>query len=132
MKQSIKTWKPILYALLFLTAVLVLFYIYTTQNEARIQEQNKVYAEDCARQTASRITSEFDNALQRIQNSAYLVSSEKSEPEINSEVLKEIENNTTFDAIRFTNVDGKRPRDCGGIQTYRKTHDGFLCSNIWQ
>lgn len=106
MKQSIKTWKPILYALLFLTAVLVLFYIYTTQNEARIQEQNKVYAEDCARQTASRITSEFDNALQRIQNSAYLVSSEKSDPEINSEVLKEMENNTTFDAIRFTNVDG--------------------------
>ncbi|NBH72029.1 hybrid sensor histidine kinase/response regulator [Clostridiaceae bacterium] len=106
MRQQKKTWQPILYAFLFLAAVLVLFFIYTTQNKARIQEQNRVYAEDCARQTAGRIGSEFNNALQRIQNSAYLVSTGGNGSEINAQVLKELEENTTFDAIRFTNADG--------------------------
>ena len=64
MKQQKKTWQSIFYAFIFLAAVLVLFFVYTTQNMARIQEQNRNYAEDCARQTANRIGSEFDNALQ--------------------------------------------------------------------
>ncbi|MCI9485641.1 MAG: response regulator [Lachnospiraceae bacterium] len=106
MEQQKKTWQQILYALLFLAVVLILFYIYTTQNMARIQEQNRIYAEDCARQVAERIESEFDNALQRIQNSAYLVGTDGEELKIDTEVLKEMEENTTFDAIRFTNVDG--------------------------
>ncbi len=106
MRQQHKTWQPVVYAFVFLTVVLVLFYVYTTQNQARIQEQNRVYAEDCARQTAKRIESEFDNALQRIQNSAGLVSMSGNSSEINSQLLRELEENTTFDAIRFTNADG--------------------------
>ncbi len=106
MRQQRKTWQQILYAFLFLAVVLVLFFIYTTQNRARIQEQNRIYAEDCARQTVKRIESEFNNALQRIQNSAYLVSTGGNNSEINTQVLKELEENTTFDAIRFTNADG--------------------------
>ncbi|MCI9068536.1 MAG: hybrid sensor histidine kinase/response regulator, partial [Lachnospiraceae bacterium] len=106
MKQQKKTWQQILYALLFLTVVLILFYTYTMQNQARIQEQNRIYAEDCARQVAERIESEFDNALQRIQNSAYLISTDGEELKINAGVLREMEENTTFDAIRFTNADG--------------------------
>ena len=58
-------WQPVSYAFLFLAVVSVLFFIYTAQNQGRIQEQNRVYAEDCARQTAERIGSEFDNALDR-------------------------------------------------------------------
>lgn len=106
MKQHKKTWQPIIYALFFLIIVLVLFYIYTTQNMERIQEQNRVYAEDSARQTAERIESEFDNALQRLQNCAYLVSARGNDSEIDAQVLRELEKNTTFDAIRFTNGDG--------------------------
>ncbi len=83
-----------------------MFYIYTTQNKARIQEQNRVYAEDSARQTVERIESEFSNALQRIQNSAYLVSASGDSSEINSRMLKDLEDNTTFDAVRFTNAKG--------------------------
>lgn len=66
MEQQKKTWQLIVYAILFLAAVLVLFFIYTTQNRGRIQEQNRIYAEDCARQTANRIESEFNNGIQRI------------------------------------------------------------------
>lgn len=106
MRQHKKTWQPIIYALFFLVIVLVLFYIYTTQNMERIQEQNRVYAEDSARQTAERIESEFDNALQRLQNCAYLVSARGNGSEIDAQVLRELEKNTTFDSIRFTNGDG--------------------------
>ncbi len=106
MKEQKKTWQPTVYALIFMTAVLALFFIYTIQNRARIQEQNRIYAEDCARQTAGRIESEFDNSLQRIQNSAYLVSTVGNSPEINAQVLKSLEANTTFDAVRFTSADG--------------------------
>ncbi len=106
MRQQKKTWQQTIYALLFLAAVLILFLIYTTQNRARIQEQNRIYAEDCARQMAERIESEFDNALQRIQNSAYLVSADEGGLEINAGLLREMEENTTFDAIRFTSADG--------------------------
>ncbi len=106
MRQHKKTWQPIIYALFFLIIVLVLFYTYTTQNMERIQEQNRVYAEDSARQTAERIESEFDNALQRLQNCAYLVSARGNGSEIDAQVLRELEKNTTFDSIRFTNGDG--------------------------
>ncbi len=106
MKQQNRTWQLIFYAFLFLAAVFVLFFSYTMQNRSRIQEQNKVYAKDCARQTADRIASEFDNALQRIQNSAFLVSTEGSTIQIDAKMLRALEANTTFDAIRFTNADG--------------------------
>ena len=106
MKRQKITWQPVIYASLFLAAVLVLFFIYTMQNQARIQEQNRIYAEDCARQMAERIKSEFNNALQRIETSAYLVSSEGDSITIDAGMLKKLEGNTTFDAVRFTNADG--------------------------
>ena len=98
MKQQNKTWQLSFYAFLFLAMVLVLFFSYTIQNQARIQEQNKVYAKDCARQTADRIAGKFDNALQRIQNSAYLVSTESGTVQVDTKMLKTLEANTTFDA----------------------------------
>ena len=106
MKLQKKTWQPIIYALFFLVAVLILFFIYTSKNRARIQEQNRVYAEDAARQTVEQIESEFDNALQRIQNDAYLASAGGKSLEINAQMLKGLEENTTFDAVCFTNTEG--------------------------
>lgn len=106
MNHQKKIRQPIIYAFLFLIAIPILFYLYTTQNRERIQEQNRVYAEDCARQVANRIQSEFDNALQRIQNSAYLISTGKNDLEIDAQILKKLEENSTFDAIRFTNAKG--------------------------
>ena len=106
MNQQKKTRQPIIYAFLFLAAVLVLFLFYTTQNKARIQEQNRIYAEDCARQTVNRIESEFNNALRRIQNCAYLVSTGGNGTKVDAQMLKGLEENTTFDAIRFTNAEG--------------------------
>ncbi len=119
MKEEKKTWQSIMFAFLFLSAIFILFYVYTTQNKVRIQEQNRSYAEDCARQTAVRIESEFDNALQRIQNSAYLVSTDGETPKIDMQVLKDLEKNTTFDAVRFTNADGINLASSGAVSNSR-------------
>ncbi|MCM1119624.1 MAG: response regulator [bacterium] len=105
MEQQKNIKYPVIYAILFLAVVLVLFFIYTTQNKIRIQEQNQGYAEDSARQTADRIESEFNNALLRIQNTANLVSNGNNS-QISAQLLGEVEDNTTFDAVRFTNADG--------------------------
>lgn len=106
MKQNSKTRQKIIYAFLILIAVFILFYVYTIRNRARIQEQNKVYAADSARQTASRIESEFDNALQRLHNSAYLIAEGSSDLKIDTYTLKKMEENTSFDTVSFTNADG--------------------------
>jgi len=105
MRQK-KTWRPVVYAFLFLIVVLLLFNVYTSLNRSRIQEQNRVYAEDSAKHTVKQIEGEFDNALQRIENSAYLVSASGGAKQVDARVLKEWEKNTTFDAVRFTNKDG--------------------------
>ncbi len=106
MKHQKKTWQPIVYAFLFLLVVLLLFNVYTALNRNRIQEQNRVYAEDSARHTVKRIESEFNNALRRIENNAYLVSASGGAGQVDASVLKEWEDNTPFDAVRFTNRDG--------------------------
>lgn len=106
MKQEKKIWQPIIYAILFLFIVLILFFIYTTQNTVRIHEQNRIYAEDCARQTAKHIQSEFTNGLQRIKNNANLVNKSGESANINTRVLKDLEENSIFQAIRFTNTNG--------------------------
>ena len=114
MKQQRKLWQPTIYAILFMIAVLILFVIYTKQNRVRIQEQNKVYAEDSARQTVERIESEFDNALKRVRNSAYLVSEGVDSSEINVGILKGIKENTTFDEVCFTDTEGLNLASGGG------------------
>ncbi len=106
MRQNIKTRQLIIYAFLILIAVLILFFNYTTQNRARIQEQNKNYAADSARQTVERIESEFDNALQRLHNSAYLIAEGSSDLKIDTYTLKKMKENTSFDTVSFTNADG--------------------------
>ncbi len=106
MRHQKKTWQPVVYAFLFLLVVLLLFNVYTALNRNRIQEQNRVYAEDSARHTVKRIESEFNNALRRIENNAYLVSASGGAGQVDASVLKEWEDNTPFDAVRFTNRDG--------------------------
>ncbi|NBI08720.1 hybrid sensor histidine kinase/response regulator [Colidextribacter sp. OB.20] len=94
------------YVAFLLLAIVLLFFWYTAQNSSRIEERNKTYAADSARQTAERIESEFNNALLRIRNYAYLLSTDEGNSVIDAEFLKEMESHSSFDAIRFTNAEG--------------------------
>ena len=106
MHATRKTWKNILYIVVLMAAVCLLFQWYSTANRQRIEHQNLNYALDSSRQTAARINSEFDNALLRVRNYAYLLSSDQGEPEITAGLLKGMELHSAFDAIRFTNAEG--------------------------
>ena len=91
---------------LLLMGMIASFFWFTYQNQLRILEQNKNYAADSAKQMARRIEGEFDNALQRIRNYTYFLNTRLDESEIDTDLLKELETNAVFDAIRFVNKEG--------------------------
>lgn len=107
MGKKKKLLQSVLYAVMLLAAMIVLFYWYTAQNKARIAEQNRNYAEDAALQTAQRIDDDFENGLDLINTYAHFIGISLSEPKIDVDDLKAIENNSVFDAIRFTDMKGK-------------------------
>lgn len=96
----------ITYILFLLLAIIIIFYWYTTQNNLRIEERNKSYAADSARQTAMRIDDELDNALNLIQTYTYFIEQNSNGPTITARTLKEMESHSMFDALTFTDAHG--------------------------
>ena len=64
MKEKKKSLKEVGYSLILRAAIIVLFQWYTTQNKNRMESRNKNYALDSARQIATRIDEELNNALE--------------------------------------------------------------------
>ncbi len=107
MKVKKRSIQGIIYVLLLLVAIIILFQWYTRQNERRMEERNKNYATDSARLTATKIDEEFKNALDLINTYTYFLGESMSEPVINAKILKEMESNSQFDALMFSDVNGK-------------------------
>ena len=105
MKKN-KLSREILFGILFLSGLISAFLWFMYQNRNRILEQNKTYAADSARQMAERIESEFDNAVQRIRNYTYFMDANLDNSKVTKELLKDMEENSIFDAIRFVNAEG--------------------------
>lgn len=92
--------------ILFFAMVLVLFYRFTIENREQITERNSVYAEDAARQTADRISELFESSEALIKSYAFALNKVLKPDAITREALEEIEKQSPFDAIRFTNSEG--------------------------
>ena len=106
MRTTKKTWWNALCVCALLAAIFLLFRWYSTANSQRIERQNLNYAMDSAGQTAGRVESEFNSALLRLRNYAYLLGASQGRPEITAGLLRGMEENASFDAIRFTNAQG--------------------------
>ena len=106
MKEKKKSLQEVGYVLILLAAIIVLFQWYTTQNKNRMESRNKNYALDSARQIATRIDEELNNALEMISTYTYFVGKSLTEPEISPEALKQMGENTLFDALVYTDLDG--------------------------
>ena len=106
MKEKKKSLQEVGYVLILLAAIIVLFQWYTTQNKNRMESRNKNYALDSARQIATRIDEELNNALEMISTYTYFVGKSLIEPEISPEALKQMGENTLFDALVYTDLDG--------------------------
>ena len=101
-----KYMQKIIYVLLLLVAIIILFQWYTTQNRERMEERNKNYAADSARQTAGEIEVELNNAQNLINTYTYFLGKGLTEPKVSAQMLKEIEDNSLFDAFLFTDSEG--------------------------
>ena len=106
MKENRKLLKKIVYILLLIIAIIILFWWYTTQNTRRMEERNKNYAADSARLKAVRIDEELNNALTLINTYTFFLDKSLTGPEVTAQMLREIESNSSFDAIRFTDING--------------------------
>lgn len=93
--------------LFLLTAVIIVFRWYTIQNKERIENQNKNYAADSVRQTAAKIDEELNNAQDLISTYTYFLEESLTDSTVTAQKLKEIEKNSQFDAVIFTDINGK-------------------------
>jgi len=110
-----KILQPILYGIPLVVIVIFLFYCYTVQNQKRIAEQNKKYAEDSVRKTVQQIADEFENGLNLINTYAHFLEKSLTGPMIGSGTLREMEENSIFDTVRFTDAQGMTHTSEGGI-----------------
>ena len=86
--------------------VFLLFNLYTTQNQERITVQNKNYAEDSMRQKAKQVLGELDSGVRIINAYAYFFNDSLTDNTIPAQTLAEMERNSVFDTIRFTDAEG--------------------------
>lgn len=105
MKKT-KPVQEIVYAVFLLTAMILLFLWFTSQNSRRTEEQNRDYAADSARMKSQQIDNELNNALSRIETYAYFVGEGLTEPAVTAEMLAKMEENSQFDTILFTDLNG--------------------------
>ena len=80
-----------------------------------MEERNKNYAADSARQTMTRINEKMNNALELINTYAYFVSEGLKETVINEQLLQELEHNALFDAVLFTDAAGTNHTSDGRV-----------------
>ena len=73
MKKRKRSIQEVIGVVLLLAAMIGLFQWYTTKNSVQIEERNKNYASDSARQTMTRINEKMNNALELINTYAHFV-----------------------------------------------------------
>ncbi len=116
----------ILSVFFLLAAIIIVFHRYATQNRERIEERNKTYAADSAQIKADQIDKELSNALNRINTYSFFVGEGLSQPVVSDEMLKNIEDNSLFDAVMFADLEGTdhasdgRTADAGEREFYMK------------
>ncbi len=82
MKKRKRSIQEVIGVALLLAAMIGLFQWYTTKNSVQIEERNKNYASDSARQTMTRINEKMNNALELINTYAHFASEGLKEPAI--------------------------------------------------
>ena len=123
-----KSLQEIIYAAFLLAAMIILFFWFTSQNSRRTEEQNREYAADSARMKSEQIDEELNNALGRIRTYAYFAGEGLTEPVITAQMLAIMEENSQFDAILFTDLDGMDYASDGRISDV--TERGFYMDGL--
>ena len=120
MKDKKISVAKIVYVVLLLLAIIILFYWYTSENSRRIVERNKNYAADASWQKAERIDEELRHALKLVSTYTYFIEESLTEPGVSVEMLKEVEKNSQFDAVVFTDQEGTNYASDGHTSSARE------------
>ena len=106
MKGKKGTLQKITYVLILLAAIVLLFHWHSANNSKRMEERNKNYAEDSARLKVVQINDELKNAKRLVNAYTYFLGESLTETSISAQMLKEMEANSRFDALLFTDLNG--------------------------
>lgn len=98
-------WRLVRIFILILLIVLM-FFAFSLQNKRRILQQTDSYLKDNAVQMSRYIDELFENALENIKVMSYWFGETLESPEITSAALQELTDNSVFDYVRYTNLNG--------------------------
>ena len=107
-------WKnkniPVVLEIIYIGALLAFvvfsFYTFTKDNRQRILMQNDGFIEAATEQTAARVNELIRNAERDVDMIAYLYGSLMTEPEVDSEMLRDMTERSNFDYVEFISSDG--------------------------
>ena len=107
-------WKnkniPVVLEIIYIGALLAFvvfsFYTFTRDNRQRILMQNDGFIEAATEQTAARVNELIRNAERDVDMIAYLYGSLMTEPEVDSEMLRDMTERSNFDYVEFISSDG--------------------------
>ena len=89
-----------------LVVVVLLFFIFSWQNRQRIIRQNENYVQDNAVQKARQLDKVLTEARGNIERMSYWFGTTLESPEVTPGQLRELEENTPFDYVRFVDAEG--------------------------
>ena len=89
-----------------LVVVVLLFFVFSWQNRQRIVRQNENYVQDNAVQKARQLDKVLTEALEHIEMMSYWFGTTLESPEVTPEQLRELEEHTSFNYVRFVDAAG--------------------------
>lgn len=87
--------------------ILLAFVYFSHGNAARIESQNEEYLYELTIQRASSISSLIDNNITFIRSTAYLYGETMKDGEVDLGLLRQFEDNSAFEALRFVDSKGR-------------------------
>lgn len=101
-----KIWMQILFACILLAFIVVIFFIFTKENNERIIRQNESYVEDATVQVAEWIDDTLASAQSSINTMAYLYGNSLETPEVDAKALEDMAANSVFEYVEFVDKNG--------------------------
>ena len=96
----------ILPLIITMASLVAAFFMFTLRNKSSITTRNKEYLKESTTSLQQRLNVKFESSLHNISSIAYLFGESISSVEDSKSLIKDIENQTEFDYVRFITKEG--------------------------
>lgn len=104
--QQNRTMVQLILWVLMVAIMITLFMNFSRSNRERILRQNANYVMDSARQMADQVERALQEASDEVKLLSYWLGENLDSPEVTTENLKQLEERSSFDYVRFVDADG--------------------------